>query len=212
MGFWGWPLPSDDAREACLAALAIREALAASENLGADPIVGFRLGIGMATGRAVAGKIGTDDQVKVTVFGPAVNVASRLESLSKRFGDSILLDEATARLVRRDVPREIAGLRRIAVVRPTGMETAVHVSELLPPADVSIGEGGAGGASCSDESLAEYEAALDDFERGNWASASERLRRMPSTDRAKDFLATAISRLGGSPPPGWNGIIDMDGK
>jgi len=39
----------------------------------------FRIGIGIASGTAVAGKIGTIDQAKVSVFGPVVNLASRLE-------------------------------------------------------------------------------------------------------------------------------------
>jgi len=65
MGFWGWPFPQPDAVEkTCRAALAIRADLEASR--------GFRAGIGIATGNAVAGKLGTAEQVKVTVFGPVV--------------------------------------------------------------------------------------------------------------------------------------------
>ena len=40
-------------------------------------------------------KIGSADQVKVTVFGPVVNMAARLESMTRTFGVSILLDEAS---------------------------------------------------------------------------------------------------------------------
>ena len=75
MGFWGWPLPQDDAvPRTCRAALAMRAEFQAT---------GFQAGIGVATGPAVAGKIGTVDQVKVTVFGPVVNLASRLEGMTK---------------------------------------------------------------------------------------------------------------------------------
>ncbi len=70
MGFWGWPLPQTDAVvRACRAALAIRSAFEAAE--AGSPLADFRIGIGIASGRAVAGKIGTIDQVKVTVFGPS---------------------------------------------------------------------------------------------------------------------------------------------
>ena len=76
MGFWGWPLQQKDAvLRTCRAALAIRAEFEAE--------AGFHAGIGVATGKAVAGKIGTVDQVKVTVFGPVVNLASRLESMTK---------------------------------------------------------------------------------------------------------------------------------
>ena len=84
MGFWGWPLAQPDAAvRACLAALAIRAEFAATAQRPDDPLADFRVGIGIATGRAVAGKIGTVDQVKVTVFGPVVNLASRLEGMTK---------------------------------------------------------------------------------------------------------------------------------
>ena len=82
----------------------------------------------------MAGKIGTVDQVKVTVFGPVVNLASRLEGMTKILRAPILLDEATAAAVRRQVPREVARVRRLAVVRPYGLDTPLEVSELLPPA------------------------------------------------------------------------------
>ena len=68
---------------------------------------GFRMGIGIATGRAVAGKIGTVDQVKVTVFGPVVNLASRLESMTKVLCVPILLDETTARPCRGELPTDV---------------------------------------------------------------------------------------------------------
>ena len=127
MGFWGWPLPQNDAvLRTCRAALAIRAEFEAT--------AGFQAGIGVATGRAVAGKIGTVDQVKVTVFGPVVNLASRLEGMTKILRAPILLDEATARIVRRQVPRDVARVRRLAIVRPYGLDTPLEVSELLPPA------------------------------------------------------------------------------
>src|SRR5262249_3698897 len=112
MGFWGWPLAQPDrGRRAALAALGIRslfEAVARQpEHLMAD----FRVGIGIGSGPAVAGKIGTVDQVKVTVFGPVVNLASRLEGMTKLLRASVLLDEPTAQMVREQVPPTMARVR-----------------------------------------------------------------------------------------------------
>ncbi|MFO1022404.1 MAG: adenylate/guanylate cyclase domain-containing protein [Planctomycetales bacterium] len=64
------------------------------------PLQDFRVGIGLAQGKAVAGKIGTQDHVKVTVFGPVVNLASRLEGMTKQLRVPILIDETMARVVR----------------------------------------------------------------------------------------------------------------
>ncbi|OYV93006.1 MAG: hypothetical protein B7Z73_04035 [Planctomycetia bacterium 21-64-5] len=84
MGFWGWPIAQENMVErACSAALAIRLAFETAARDPSHPLADFRVGIGLATGRAVAGRIGTTDQSKVTVFGPVVNLASRLEGMTK---------------------------------------------------------------------------------------------------------------------------------
>jgi adenylate cyclase len=196
MGFWGWPLPQDDAvLRTCRAALAMRAEFQA---------VGFQAGIGVATGPAVAGKIGTVDQVKVTVFGPVVNLASRLEGMTKILRAPILLDETTARIVRQQVPRDVARVRRLAIVRPYGLDAALEVSELLPPA-----------AQCpwlSDEHLKCYEAALDAFLARGWPAALELLHRIPAEDEAKDFLVVYIAQHNRRPPPNWDGVIELASK
>src|SRR5262249_44514845 len=132
MGFWGWPLDCpDQVAQAARAALAIRKRFALAAQRKGHPLAGFACGIGIAGGQAIAGKLGTYDQAKVDVFGPVVTLASRLESMTKQFGVSILLDErSAARLA------EHGGTwfrcRRVARVRPAGMRKVLTVSELLP--------------------------------------------------------------------------------
>lgn len=196
MGFWGWPLPQDDAvPRTCRAALAMRAEFQATD---------FQAGIGVATGLAVAGKIGTVDQVKVTVFGPVVNLASRLEGMTKILRAPILLDEATARLVRQQVPREVARVRRLAIVRPYGLESPLEVSELLPPVSEY--------PELTDEHLKCYEAALDAFLARKWPTALELLHRIPAEDEAKDFLVVHIAQHNRRPPPNWDGVIELASK
>jgi adenylate cyclase len=197
MGFWGWPLPQPDAvLRTSRAALAIRAEFEAT--------AGFHAGIGVATGRAVAGKIGTVDQVKVTVFGPVANLASRLEGMTKLLGAPILLDQAMARAIRAEVPRDVARVRRLAVVRPYGLEMPLEVSELLPPESQY--------PQLSDEHLRHYEAALDAFLAGRWQEAFQFLHRIPSEDRGKDFLTVYIAQHGRTPPPDWDGVIRVGSK
>ena len=80
----------------------------------------------------MAGKIGTEAQSKVGVFGPVVNMASRLESMTKQLRVPILLDEATARYAREHLPVSEGRVRKLCKLRPYGMETAMLVSQLLP--------------------------------------------------------------------------------
>jgi adenylate cyclase len=193
MGFWGWPLPQPDAVErACRAALGIRAASA-----------GFGVGIGMASGRAVAGKIGTIDQVKVTVFGPVVNLAARLESLTRQLRAAILIDPPTAAVIQASVPAVVARVRRLARVRPVGLSQPLDLYELLPPA--------AAGA-LSDANLASYAAALEAFEARDWPRALQLLHQVPPDDEAKDFLSLFIARHNRTPPAGWDGVIGIDAK
>jgi adenylate cyclase len=205
MGFWGWPLAQDDAiLRACRAALAIRAEFADAGRQENHPLADFRVGIGIATGKAVAGKIGTVDQVKITVFGPVVNLAARLEGLTKLFRAPILIDETTARLIRQHAPATTARVRRVARLRPCGLDTALEVSELLPPA--------AEYPELSDEHIGMYEAALDALQSRNWGLAFSLLHHVPADDRVKDFLTVFIAQHNRTPPDNWDGVISITEK
>jgi adenylate cyclase len=205
LGFWGWPIPEPTMiSQACLAALGIRAEFHAFAQRHDHPLAEFAVGIGIATGRAVAGRIGTPEQAKVTVFGPIVNLASRLEGMTRILHAPILLDEATARVVRQQLPTDQARCRRLALVKPFGLDTPLTVHELLPPA--------AQYPLLQDEHLAFYEAAFEAFIQGQWSTAYEMLHRVPPQDLGKDFLTGFIIQNHHSPPPGWNGVVALASK
>ncbi|MCA9132233.1 MAG: adenylate/guanylate cyclase domain-containing protein [Planctomycetales bacterium] len=205
MGFWGWPLATPQAMQhACEAALAIRNEFGQAAAQPAHPLANFRAGLGIASGPAVAGRIGTTDQVKVTVFGPVVNLASRLEGMTKQLQAAILVDEPTATWVRQHVSHEVLRIRRVARVLPYGMQTPLIVSELLPPAGPT--------SLLSDEHIAAYEAALQHFLDGNWPEAFKLLHRVPAEDQVKDFLTVTIAQHHRTAPPGWQGVINLPHK
>lgn len=205
MGFWGWPLPQPDAvPRAVRAALGIRSLFEASARRPGHPLQGFRMGIGLVSGRAVAGGIGSADQLKVTVFGPVVNLAARLESMTKIVGVSILTDADVAGVVRERMTPQQARVRRLARVKPFGLSTPLVVSELLPPF--------AEYPELTDEHLARYEEALDAFLTGEWDRAITLLHALPAEDRGKDFLMRFILLHERTPPPGWDGVIPIESK
>ena len=196
MGFWGWPLNQTD--------IAVRAAEAASRILltnhsGSDSDR-FRCGIGIATGRAVAGRIGTVDQVKVTAFGPVVNLASRLEGMTKFFGAEIVVDQATAQAIRAAGDR--FRIRRLAEVRPAGMQTAVEACELLTQTDGRD-------RVLTDQQIEQYETGLDELIQGNWEQARSRLESLPNWDRPKDVLLDIIMSHDQVPPSDWIGVLDI---
>lgn len=205
MGFWGWPIEQPDAAQrACRAALGIRAEFAEAARQRDPRLADFRIGIGIARGRAVAGKIGTVDQVKVTVFGPVVNLAARLETMTKTLHAPILVDRATADALHASGLPAWARLRRVARLRPYGFDSPVEASELLPPE--------AEYPQLTDEHLAAYEAALDALHAGRWADAFQLLHRVPADDRVKDFLTVFIAQHNRTPPENWNGVIPLNVK
>ncbi len=163
------------------------------------------MGIGIATGKAVAGKIGTVDQVKVTVFGPVVNLASRLEGMTKILHAPILLDEAHGR--RR--AGQHAG--RCGPTAPRGDRQALRHGQTGRGHRVAAALGRAF-PTLSDENIADYEQALEDLLAGRWPQAFERLHRVPAEDRVKDFLTVFIAQHNRTPPDNWTGVIPLTSK
>lgn len=205
LGFWGWPFASEQAvLDACQAALAIQSEFEAMSDKPGHPLQGFRMGIGIAHGRAVAGKIGTAEQVKVTVFGPVVNLAQRLESMTKQLRVPIVLDEPTARIVRAKLDPASGRTRKLGLVQPYGLEKPVWVSELLLPAAAS--------GKLTDELLEQYEQGVQHFVEGNWDEAYQCLHAMPAGDRAQDFLTMLIAQHNRVAPPGWDGVVRLPNK
>ncbi|MFM9964387.1 MAG: adenylate/guanylate cyclase domain-containing protein [Planctomycetaceae bacterium] len=204
LGFWGWPTPLPDGpMAACRAAFAILRAFELP--LGEQGLLeGFTCGVGIAHGRAIAGQIGTTQQAKIGVFGPIVNQGSRIEGLTRQFGVGICIDEATANFVRRLMPPDQGRCRRLARLRPKGMDTTLLIHELLPPESE--------GALVNGTSMLNYEAALDMVIAGKWAEAIERLNAVTDDDGAKQFLLKHMAKLDNVAPADWDGAFSLDSK
>jgi adenylate cyclase len=94
MAYWGFPLDDGShAERAVSAALAMQQAVAQWRNDPANPPI--HIGIGIHTGEVMIGNVGSDEFMDFTVIGSAVNMASRMESLNKELGTTILISEAT---------------------------------------------------------------------------------------------------------------------
>ncbi len=202
LGFWGWPFDAPGGPlPACRTALLIQEEFRKAREVGTGPLADLRIGVGIAHGRALAGKIGTEDHAKVGAFGPVVERGARLESLTKMFRASIILDEAAAEVVREQLAPDEGRCRRLGRVRLPGLESPAVISELLPPVHQ--------GSSLTDEHIAEYEAAVDAVTEGRWPDALKHLSHLPPDDRAKDFLLIFIAQNDYEPPPDWDGVLTL---
>ncbi len=100
LAVFGAPVSSgNDAGNAVEAAIRIRDYLRTFNDVRPDFLAEpVRAGIGLTTGEVFAGLIGSVRMQEYTVLGDPVNLASRLQALTKQTGETILMDETTARL------------------------------------------------------------------------------------------------------------------
>jgi adenylate cyclase len=142
MAFWTPPFSSGDdhASDACLAALAQQEAIVALR-AQLPEITGMRrnppklmIRMGLATGEAVVGTIGSEAARSYTVIGDTVNLASRLEGINKLYGTSIILSEDTYRLAQQAIEaRELDLITVAGKTEPVRIYEAIaRVGELSP--------------------------------------------------------------------------------
>jgi adenylate cyclase len=162
MAFWGAPLESPDAaRNACRAALASLEALERVNRTFRERGLGaISMRVGLHTGDAIVGNLGSDRLFDYTVVGDTVNLASRLESANKYFSTRIMLSEDTL---------QAAGdgfvVRELGLIAVKGKVQPVRIYELLAeeeraPAELLQWAG-------------EYRRAMELFYRREWQAAEE---------------------------------------
>ena len=111
MAIWGAPKSTgNDAYEAVMACIEMRKSLDELNKIRiARGDVPIKIGMGLHSGDAISGTVGSDDRMEYTVIGDTVNMASRIESSTKAFGTDLLLSEDIAGQVKSQFILEEAG-------------------------------------------------------------------------------------------------------
>lgn len=138
MAFWGAPL--DDpahARNAVLAGLEMHKILAQlAPDFRARNWPEIHIGVGVNTGRMVVGNMGSEVRVAYTVMGDAVNLASRLEGITKQYGVPMIVGERTRSMISDIVFRELDKVRvkgkeePVTIYQPVGLQGEINSSTL----------------------------------------------------------------------------------
>ena len=115
MAIWGAPLDIDDhAQRAVDTAMAMEPALLElNKNLKKDGLMELSIGIGINTGDAVVGNMGSDQRFDYSVLGDSVNLAARLEAQTKEYGVFFMFTEHTLKQIK--TPQNLTSLDKIAV-------------------------------------------------------------------------------------------------
>jgi adenylate cyclase len=197
MGVFGAPLPeSTHPVQALNAAIAMGGALEAlRQGLGAQGEL-LRMGIGINTGPMVVGNLGSKNRLDYTVIGDAVNLASRLEGLTKYYGVTCIVGEENQKCA----PPAFA-FRKLGLVRVKGRQEPVAIFELLA---------GPQGVLAAYEGLDLFGEALDAFGQGNFEKARTQFEAFAAKnphDGAAPRYLEKLKQLGSDAPAGWDGVV-----
>jgi class 3 adenylate cyclase len=212
MAYWGAPFveEADQARFACLAAIDMVERVGAlrqelPELLGVRTIpMQCDIRIGIATGEALVGSIGSEFMMSYTVMGDTVNLASRLEAANKAYGSHCLVSGATVAAAK-DAAIEVREIDRVVVL---GQSQPQVIFEIM----------GRRGELASNAALlrTRYEEGLTAYRAERWdealAAFNAGLAAVPG-DGPSTMLVKRIDDLQKSgPPANWDGSWRLDSK
>jgi adenylate cyclase len=214
MAFWNAPADQPEhARIACRAALDMQAAIGRlNDAWQSDPEFAgegktpprIGIGIGINTGRCVVGNMGSETRLEYSVLGDPVNLASRIESQTKRYGVPIIVTGATERAAPGLAVLEID---RIAV---KGKEEAVTIFALIGDEAVAASE--------AFHSWRDAQAALlADYRGRNWTAARQKSSALaaahPESAALYRLYLERIDVLEATPPaPDWDGAYIADEK
>ena len=202
MAFWGAPRPdAEQALHACSAALAIA---ASVDRIALPPGLAdeLRVRIGIESGPAVVGNIGSSTRLNYTAVGDAVNLASRLEGVNKTYGTTIIIGHAT-----RVAAGNRVSVRELDTVTVYGRSEGVRIYELI-------------GLQAESDAVpgwvSAYEEALSLYRAGRFEAALEKLdvvERLRPGDGPARRLATRCRGFVAEPPSaGWIPVTTLDTK
>ncbi len=204
MAFWGAPVrDAQHARRALECGLAMQKALR-----DLDPVFAkkrwpaLRIGVGINCGTMNVGDMGSEFRRSYTVMGDAVNLASRLEGLTKEYGVGILVSEYVARAVQGFVYREVDKVRvkgkqeGVAIFEPIGAQGEIE-GEMLAE-------------------IARFHQALAHFRAQRWDEAEALLQELASVAPTVKLYRVYCERVANfrASPPGadWDGVFGFSTK
>lgn len=204
MAVYGAPLAQEDhPLRVCLTALdmiAELEKLKKQWKAQKKPQLDIRIGIN--SGYAVVGNMGSKKRFDYTVMGDNVNLASRLEGINKIYDTSIIISEYTFERVKGEM-----ACRELDQVRVKGKTIPVKIYELI----------GLKGKDQEREEMAlEFEMGLNTIREMNWGKALTIFKnikgRCPDDLPTDIYIGRVMEALVSPPPADWDGVFEVTNK
>jgi adenylate cyclase len=196
MAFWGAPLLDENhAKHGVLAALDMQKLVVElSTQFKAQGWSEIKIGVGLNTGMMSVGNMGSSFRRAYTVLGDSVNLAARLEGLTKEYGVGILVSEST-----RDAAPGIV-YRELDKVRVKGKDVAVSIYEPV---------GIAGEVSAEQlDNINRFHQVLQHYRSQQWDEAEALIKSMPKWNEVliKLYLNRIADKRAHPPGAAWDGV------
>jgi adenylate cyclase len=197
MAFWGAPIASEDhAKQACHAACGMHKRLVTlNQDLVAEGLPEIKIGIGINTDVMFVGNMGSSFRMAYTVIGDAVNLAARLEALTKQYGVFCLIGEQTANQINNDE----LDVFPIDSVRVKGKSKPVTIYQL---------------SDCLDQTFVQsFRSFLSSYQQQDWPNALVEIDKLyenfPAHSVLIELYAQRTKQFAKFPPgPGWDGVYN----
>jgi two-component system sensor histidine kinase ChiS len=161
------------------------------------------IGIGVHFGPLMLGTLGNEDRMEGTVIADSVNLASRLESMTKIFSVGMITSHDSLLIAQN--PKQFC-FRSLGRVRPPGFSRSLNIVEIFNADSAHTRE-------MKLKTLDKHENALRAFQAGQWESAIEGWKKIldehPADKVAALYLDRAVRNKQAPPGEEWDGVFDL---
>ena len=204
MAFWGAPIKTDThADQAVHAAIAMRQMLPrVNDKLQSLGYNQLEIGIGVHTGKVVLGNIGSSKKLDYTIIGDSVNLASRIESITKQYGVPLIISEDTYDALTDELLCIV-----VDVVRLKGKQ---HPIKLYTPASVFLKESG---LSISLTELVNLSSkAFEYYQNSKWGEAMAIYQQLQGSELFRILADRCAYYQQNEPDKEWDGVYTHTSK
>jgi adenylate cyclase len=204
MAFWGAPLDQPDHPEAaCSSSLEMMDKLRdLQKKWKKEGIPFFEIGIGLNSGDAIVGNMGSSSRFDYTAMGDNVNLASRLEGLNKMYGTNIIISENTYKIV-----KDKYETRKLDAVKVKGKKKPILIYELISQKD--------GLSKKQRDFIKLYNDGIELYFEKKWKIAIKSFQAALKLmdDKASHVFITRCQEFIKNPPSkDWDGVWEMETK
>ena len=198
---------ADEARSAVEAALGMQKVLEQlnkkRHKLKLDPVA---MGIGIHSGNVIIGTVGFEERMDSTVLGDAVNLASRLEGLTKYYGCSLIISEDTLKLLENQKKYQT---RELDLVMVKGRKAPLKIHEVFDCDDEKI-------KAVKLQALDPFLDGLASYRNRQWKKSlgkfNECLKVAPQDLVYRIYVERCKTFMDQPPPKKWNGVYEFKEK